>query len=191
MASELLEERMMSPSTSTTTFDDLFETGFHNGYINTRRFLQSKGADRDLAEEIAQAAWTRGWERRAQLRCPELLGSWVNSIAMNLWRNHIIGSRRFGGLKEDILIFPKIDQEMDAAVILKSCLSGESQMLQYYYFDGMSTEEIAARSRCRPVTVRVRLMRLREALRSRLGLDKSPARTSSGVRNSASRDYAK
>lgn len=173
----------MNPSSSTASFDDLFESGFHSGYINTRRFLQSKGADRELAEELAQAAWTRGWERRAQLRCPELLGSWVNSIAMNLWRNHIIGSRRFGGLKEDILIFSKIDEEMDAAVILKSCLPGESEMLRHFYFDGMSTEEIAKRAKCRPVTVRVRLMRLRDTVRSRLGLNKASAR---GVRTAVS-----
>jgi len=40
----------------------------------------------DEAEEIAQAAWVRGWEYREQLRDPGLVGYWVNSIARNLFR---------------------------------------------------------------------------------------------------------
>lgn len=175
----------MSSAASSPAFKNLFESGFHHGYVNTRRFLQSKGADRDMAEEIAQAAWARGWERQEQLRCPELLGSWVNSIAMNLWRSQVNRNRRFGDLPEDIMIFSKINEEMDAALILKSCQDGESQMLKHYYFDGMSTEEIARRSQCRPVTVRVRLMRLREAVRARLGLETARSATTASAGGAA------
>src|SRR6266566_4406535 len=63
-------------------YAEAFETGFGA----TRRFLISRGAPLDDAEEIAQAAWARGWEYREQLRDPGLVSYWVNSIARNLFR---------------------------------------------------------------------------------------------------------
>ena len=58
-----------------------YAVAFQTGYGVTRRFLISRGAPQDEAEEIAQAAWARGWEYRDQLRDPGLVGFWVNSIA--------------------------------------------------------------------------------------------------------------
>ena len=49
-------------------------------------FSVSRGAALEEAEEIAQAAWARGWEYREQLRDPGLVSYWVNSIARNLYR---------------------------------------------------------------------------------------------------------
>src|SRR5579885_1969001 len=59
---------------------------FATGYSATRRFLLAHGAPVEDAEEIAQAAWVRGWEYRDQLRDPGMVGFWVNSIARNLFR---------------------------------------------------------------------------------------------------------
>src|SRR5580693_7536506 len=63
-----------------------YAEAFEAGYPATRRFLLSRGAAIEEAEEIAQAAWVRGWEFREQLRDPDLVGYWVNSIARNLFR---------------------------------------------------------------------------------------------------------
>ena len=66
-----------------------YAEAFQNGFGATRRFLISRGAPLDDAEEIAQAAWARGWEYREQLRDPGLVGFWVNSIARNLFRARV------------------------------------------------------------------------------------------------------
>src|SRR6202035_4330371 len=63
-----------------------YAQAFETGYSGTRRFLLARGAPLEEAEEIAQAAWVRGWEFRQQLRDPGLVGFWVNSIARNLFR---------------------------------------------------------------------------------------------------------
>src|SRR6516225_5105228 len=63
-----------------------YAEAYRSGYTVTRRFLLSRGAALEEAEEIAQAAWARGWEHRDQLRDPGLVGFWVNSIARNLFR---------------------------------------------------------------------------------------------------------
>src|SRR5580698_5137163 len=64
---------------------------FAAGYGATRRFLLASGAPIEDAEEIAQAAWVRGWEYRDQLRDPAMVGYWVNSIARNLFRARFRG----------------------------------------------------------------------------------------------------
>ena len=61
-------------------------------YGATRRYLLASGAAIDEAEEIAQAAWVRGWEYRDQLRDPAMVGFWVNSIARNLFRARFRGA---------------------------------------------------------------------------------------------------
>lgn len=45
-----------------------YAKAFETGFPATRRFLLSRGAAVEEAEEIAQAAWVRGWEFRDQLR---------------------------------------------------------------------------------------------------------------------------
>src|SRR5258708_26973541 len=63
-----------------------YAEAFQTGYSATRRFLLARGVPLEEAEEIAQAAWARGWEFRDQLRDPGLVSYWVNSIARNLFR---------------------------------------------------------------------------------------------------------
>lgn len=62
-----------------------FAAEYTEALTQTRRFLQSRGVSPEEAHEIAQAAWTRAWERRAQLRNDALLRTWVNRIAWNLY----------------------------------------------------------------------------------------------------------
>src|SRR5437868_6449190 len=62
---------------------------YHRGRDLTVRFLRSIGLSTDDAEETAQAAWGKGWERLGQLRDSNMVLTWMNSIALNIHRSHI------------------------------------------------------------------------------------------------------
>ena len=51
--------------------------------------LVMRGLSCDSAQETAQAAWARGWERRGQLRNSGTVVTWINSIALNMHRTSL------------------------------------------------------------------------------------------------------
>ena len=55
-----------------------FGTAYTEGFDHTTHFLAAKGLPETEAREIAQAAWTRGFERRHQLRDSAMVLTWVN-----------------------------------------------------------------------------------------------------------------
>ena len=48
-----------------------YGAAYKKGYNLTVRFLVSRGLSYDSAQETAQAAWVKGWERLGQLRDPK------------------------------------------------------------------------------------------------------------------------
>ena len=142
---------------------DEFGNAFESGYSATRRFLLAHGAPIEEAEEIAQAAWARGWEYRAQLRDPGMLGFWVNSIARNLFR-----ARFRGPLKVPIEgQSPSYTMDMSSLELrrlMERCPRKDRNLLEQT-LEGYSTEEIARDAGITPTGIRVRLLRIRQALR--------------------------
>jgi len=120
------------------------------------------------AEEIAQAAWARGWEFREQLRDPGLVSYWVNSIARNLFR------ARFRGPVQTEIDDSKAAYTLDLDVIevgrlLDRCTMRDRQLLEQS-LQGYSAEEMAQSQGITPTGIRVRLLRVRNALRGQLNL---------------------
>lgn len=143
-----------------------YAQAFESGYPATKRFLLSRGAAIDEAEEIAQAAWVRGWEYREQLRDPGLVGFWVNSIARNLFR------ARFR-LKQPVPI-DNIDapytmnlESIDVRRLLEQCSPRDRDLLERS-LEGYSAEEIAKNEGITSTGIRVRMLRIRQGLRARL-----------------------
>jgi DNA-directed RNA polymerase specialized sigma24 family protein len=66
---------------------DEFGSAYEKGYNLTVRFLVSRGLSYDSAQETAQAAWVRGWEKLGQLRDSRLVLTWMNTIALNIHRS--------------------------------------------------------------------------------------------------------
>jgi len=145
-----------------------YAVAFESGYSATRRFLLSRGAAVDDAEEIAQAAWALGWEYREQLRDPALVGYWVNSIARNLYR------ARFRALPtvpiEDLDASYSIDLEaLEVRLMLTRCSLRDRKLLEQS-LEGYSAEEIARTCGITSTGIRVRLLRIRQALREQLAV---------------------
>ena len=75
----------MAPGNPKMT-NEYFVDAYQKGFPLTVRFLLSRGLSHEVALDTAQAAWTKSWERREQLREPSLVRTWTNAIALNIYR---------------------------------------------------------------------------------------------------------
>ncbi len=145
---------------------DDYADAFESGYGATRKFLMARGAPIEDAEEIAQAAWVRGWEYRNQLRDPGLVGFWVNSIARNLLRAQF--RRPLTTPIEDLN--PSYTMDLDVielSRLLEHCPRNDRALIEQS-LKGYSAEEIARTAGITSTGIRVRLLRIRQSLRDRM-----------------------
>src|ERR1051326_6594805 len=145
-----------------------YAEAFENGFPATRRFLLSRGAGLEEAEEIAQAAWVRGWEYRDQLRDPGLVGFWVNSIARNLFREKF-RSRTMVPLEGVDAPYSMRLDDIELRRLLDRCTRRDRALLERSR-EGYSAEEIARDEGITSTGIRVRMLRIRQALREQLSL---------------------
>lgn len=145
-----------------------FAQAFETGYSATRRFLLSRGAPMEDAEEIAQAAWVRGWECRDQLRDPGLLGYWINSIARNLFRARFRAPLQTE-IESSSMAYTLDLDAIEVGRLLDQCPQPDRQLLERS-LEGYSAEEIARAEGITSTGIRVRLLRIRNTLRDKLNL---------------------
>jgi RNA polymerase sigma factor (sigma-70 family) len=145
-----------------------YAQAFETGYSATRRFLLARGAPLEEAEEIAQAAWARGWEFRDQLRDPGLVSFWVNSIARNLFRARFRAPIQTEMEDADAAYTLDVDA-IEVLRLLDRCSQRDRALLEQS-LEGYSAEEIARTEGITPTGIRVRLLRIRSALRDKLNL---------------------
>jgi RNA polymerase sigma-70 factor, ECF subfamily len=153
----------------------LFSDAFQRGFSLTVGFLQSRGADCDMAEEVAQAAWTRGWEMRHQIVSENSVVSWINTIAKNKLQEAWKRQSRFVLLTESTATDRPTDASSDPAArgvdlnrALKSVETTDRRILVLFYKTGLSTEEIARQLSLSHTAVRIRMCRARQRLRSKM-----------------------
>jgi RNA polymerase sigma-70 factor (ECF subfamily) len=149
-----------------TLTQEQYAAGYSRGFALTKRFLGARGVGPDTAEEAAQAAWSRAWERRAQLRDPKRLQPWVNTIALNLFRNGC-RQRETSELPLDIPVRPLTSpRAIDLLRVLEKCKPEDREMLHKHYLAGYTSRELAAEGNGTASGVRVRLLRLRRRLQT-------------------------
>src|SRR5262245_31906957 len=140
---------------------------YQTGFDRTVRFLIAKGARGDGAQEAAQAAWARGWERLSQLRDDHSVFTWINSIALNVYRA-CIGKQI---LLRELPEMPSRDRidisAIDVARLLGGCRPCERLLLQQQ-MEGASMEEIARENGVTETAIRIRMMRARRAARAQV-----------------------
>jgi len=142
---------------------------YQKGYTLTVRFLVSRGLPYDAAQETAQAAWAKGWERISQLRDQSMVLTWMNSIALNIHRSYIRREPMLQALPE-LSTAPKVNlAAIDVRRILKSCKQNDRMVLQRHYLEGFKVQEIAEQQGWTETAVRIRLLRARRTVGKRLG----------------------
>jgi DNA-directed RNA polymerase specialized sigma24 family protein len=138
-----------------------YGSAYKKGYTLTTRLLLARGMSWDGAQETAQAAWVRGWEKRSQLRDSKTIVKWINTIALNMYRTSI---RREPFLEELPELAAPPERHLaaiDVQLILQTCKETDRIVLQSYYLEDHRTEEIARAEGSSATAVRLRLLRAR------------------------------
>src|SRR5919199_4743249 len=120
-----------------------YGSAYQRGFNLTVRFLVSRGLSYDAAQETAQAAWAKGWERLGQLRDSNMVLTWMNSIALNIHRSFIRREPLLQTLPE-LSTSPKVTLAgIDVGRLLKVCKHNDRMPLQRPYLEGFKVQEIA------------------------------------------------
>jgi DNA-directed RNA polymerase specialized sigma24 family protein len=144
---------------------EAYERAYNEGRHYTLRFLLSRGVAHDSAEDIAQTAWLRGWERLSQLRNEDLVLAWVNTIALNFYRRSIRQERRFQNLQDPIYSAGSMNlAAIDLTRILSFCQTRDRMLLEAQ-IGGSTAKEIAKAHGLSQTAIRIRLFRARRAAR--------------------------
>ncbi len=141
---------------------------YESGCGRTVRFLLSRGLPAGEAAEAAQAAWVRGWERRQQVRDSGNTLSWVNAIALNMYRTDQRHARKQAEFQDRAVPPASRLAAVDVERILSDCSPAERELLSKHYLEGWEIRELAQQDGCADSTVRVRLLRARRSARERL-----------------------
>jgi RNA polymerase sigma-70 factor (ECF subfamily) len=154
-----------------------FASAYTANFHLTRRFLLSRGMGAPRAEELAQAAWSKAWERRAQLRELTSVAAWVNTIALNLLRGEIRKAAPQVELEDrDEPVRSSVEQHVDAEKALDALSTEDRRLMLLHVVAGLTSKEIASESRLSAVAVRVRLHRAKIELRKRFAASESGRR---------------
>jgi DNA-directed RNA polymerase specialized sigma24 family protein len=140
-----------------------YGNAYQRGFSATVRFLVSRGLAYDAALDTAQSAWTRGWERRAQLRDASLILTWTNSIALNIYRTFLRREPVMQTLPEMTMPPRMTAAVIDAQRVLGACRPNDRVVLEGYYIEGYKVHEIAERHGWTETAVRIRLLRARRS----------------------------
>jgi RNA polymerase sigma factor (sigma-70 family) len=145
-----------------------FGRAYEHEFDDTVRFLLSRGVrPRDTAADAAQAGWTKGWEKIDQLRNESLLKTWVNSIALNVYRSSLRREPMYQTLP-DLVSKTGINlAALEVRRVLRTCHPSDRKLLEQQ-MRGLTAEEIAKHLGITVTAVRVRFVRARRAARMRL-----------------------
>ena len=140
---------------------------YDSGYSKTIGFISSRGASRDTSEDLAQAAWAKGWQYREQIRDPSKVEAWVNTIAFNLFRGSFRKAPTVELYSEDYPSLPRnVAETIDCQRLFARCSPSERKLIKGNYLAGYTSAELGPRLGLSAVAVRVRLLRLRRRLRA-------------------------
>jgi DNA-directed RNA polymerase specialized sigma24 family protein len=146
---------------------EAYGQAYQRGFDRTIRLLLSRGARIDCAREAAQAAWVKGWERIGQLRNESVVTTWVNTIALNCYRGVMRSESHQLPLTERATAARVNIAVIDLDRYLAQCRPSDRKLFDDY-LEGYPLEEIAVRHGISYTAARIRLLRARRAVQSRI-----------------------
>jgi DNA-directed RNA polymerase specialized sigma24 family protein len=146
---------------------DAYGHAYEAGFERTIRFLISRGAPRDRAQEVAQSAWVHGLESLRQLRDDKLIIAWVNAIALNVYRRFLQRETMLQPLEYSTAHYSVDLSLLDLNRALNACRPGDRALLERQ-MSGATTKEIAGDEGVSETAIRIRLHRARQSARLNL-----------------------
>lgn len=151
----------------------VFEDFFRDTYGRLAGALLAVTGDHSQAEELAQEALARAFERWDRVRAMESAEGYVFRTALNLqrtwWRRAAIRRRLVSMAAVDPDPVGATEWRQDLSRAIRSLSPGQRAALFLVEWFGLETDEAADVLGVRPTTIRVRLHRARTVLRERLG----------------------
>jgi RNA polymerase sigma-70 factor (ECF subfamily) len=145
---------------------------YHEHTIPLYAFVSRRvGGNRALAEDIVQETWLRAvatWSRRGVADQPR---AWLLRVARNLLASHFRAQRPqtvdpLGlDLEDDRLTLQTPDQAALVGWGMARLRRYQAEILEWFYFEGMSTSEIASQLGLSERAVEGRLRRARQKLK--------------------------
>ncbi len=146
---------------------------YQRGFDSTIRFLRSRGVARDLVGDVAQAAWVKGWERLSQLRNERMVTTWVNAIAINVYRSVLRREKPTAPLTDYPAKAGLNVAAIDVVRILTFCPARDRALLELQ-MHGVTAHEIAQMYGVTTTAIRIRLLRARRTAQLRAEKKASP-----------------
>ena len=147
--------------------DKGFEDFFRGAYEDIARALFLLIGDRSEAEEYAQGAMVRAWERWSSISAKSDPSAYVFTIGANLWkrsrRRHRLYVLPDGPLAADAT--ERVEDGMELASALRKLTYDQRIALVLTVWLGLTTEEAGRLLGISPTSVRGRLHRARRVLR--------------------------
>ena len=132
--------------------------------------LAQTGSPSD-ADDVYQDVFMRLLEHTASFESDEHLKAWLLRVTINRCHDfaRLSWNRRTGGLEQEHVDIPASDAfRADIWEVVGALPPDLRTTVHLHYAEGYSTEEIARIAGCKPSTVRTRLHRARERLRTTL-----------------------
>jgi RNA polymerase sigma-70 factor (ECF subfamily) len=161
-------------ATTEVAQESSFERFFTDGYVRLVRAMYLLTGSMAEAEDLAQEAMARVYERWERVQRMESPDGYAFRIAFNLNRRR---ARRVAAFAHRFVVHPAVPRDPAALAearndIMRALLAlpiGQRQALVLAELLGMPAEEVGRLLRIRPGTVRMRLHRARESFKKNLG----------------------
>jgi RNA polymerase sigma-70 factor (sigma-E family) len=155
--------------------DDGFEDFYHGSRQRVVTFLYAMCGDRADAQDAAQEAYVRAWQRWSTVRTYDDPEAWVRKVGyrlcLNRWRkarNRIGAYRRHGAAA--VVEPPSVDGVALVAALRKVPVSDREAVVLHHLLD-LSVADVAAQTGVPVNTIKTRLVRGRRTLAALLGTE--------------------